>query len=114
MKPSLSSIPLAIAASVALAACGGAPSESDIKAAIEKEMTAGKQAMQQFAGAQGAAMFQSMVPEIKSIKKLGCKGDGDNAYRCDVEMEVAQSGSTGKGVTSIRFVKGSDGWMAQK
>jgi hypothetical protein len=97
-----------------LTACGGAPSEGDIKAAIEKQMGADVKAMAQMGGKQAADMFKGLVPEIKSVKKIGCKEDGEKAYKCDVEMEVTQMGSTNKGVAPMRFVKGSDGWIASK
>lgn len=114
MKPTISSLPFALVASLALTACGGAPSEAEIKATIEKQIAAERQAIQKMAGTQGTAMVNSLVPEIKSIKKIGCKDDGEKAYLCDVEMEVSQAGSTGKGVGPMRFVKGSDGWLLQK
>ncbi len=97
-----------------LAACGGAPSEGDIKTAFEKQIVADAKAMEQMGGKQAAGMMKGLLPEIKSVKKIGCKEDGENAYKCDVEMEVTQMGSTNKGIVPIRFVKGSDGWMASK
>lgn len=57
---------------------------------------------------------QSMV-EIVAARKLGCKEDGEKAYRCDVEIEVKQGGKTIKAPpTSLRMVKGSAGWSAQR
>jgi hypothetical protein len=105
---------LAAVAAFTLSACGGSPSEGDIKAAIEKQMQNETKAMQAFGGKQTAEMMKGLVPEIKSIKKIGCKEDGEKAYKCDVEMEVTQMGATNKGIAPLRFVKGSDGWMAQK
>lgn len=97
-----------------MAACGGAPSDGDIKAAIEKQTQAEAKAMEQFAEKQAPAMFKDMMPEIKSVKKIGCKEDGEKAYRCDVEIEVSQGKTTDKSVTAMRFVKSSDGWLAMK
>ena len=97
-----------------LTACGGAPSEGEIKTAIEKQMGADAKAMAQMGGKQAADMFKDMMPEIKSVKKIGCKDDGEKAYKCDVELEVTRMGSTNKGIAPIRFVKGSDGWIATK
>lgn len=104
----------ATVALLTLAACGGEPSESDIKTAFNKQVQAEAKAMQQFAGTAGADMAKSMMPEVKSMKKIGCKEDGEKAYKCDVEMEVTQMGNTNKGAISLRFVKGSDGWVAVK
>lgn len=105
---------MAAAVCVMLTACGGAPSESDIKAAIDKQVKADMQAMQRAGGGQAAAMFKNMMPEIKDVKKIGCKEDGEKAYRCDIELQVSQGGDTSKGPASMRFLKGTDGWMAQK
>jgi hypothetical protein len=99
---------------IALTACGGAPSEGDIKAAIEKQMQNETAAMQAFGGKKSAEMLKGLMPEIKNIKKIGCKEDGEKAYKCDVEMEVTQMGATNKGIRPLRFVKGSDGWVAQQ
>ena len=104
----------ATGALLVLAACGGSPSEGDIKLALEKQMGADTKAMAQIGGKQGADMMKGLLPEIKSVKKIGCKEDGEKAYKCDVEMEVTQMGNTNKGIAPIRFVKGSDGWTASK
>ncbi len=77
-------------------------------------MKAEKDAMEQIAGATGMNMFKGMTPEIKSVHKIGCKEDGEKAYKCDVELEVTQGNKTGKNAAAIRFLKGSDGWIAQK
>ena len=97
-----------------LTACGGVPSDGNIKASIEKQMGADAKAMEQFGGKQAANMAKNWLPEIKSIKKIGCKEDGDKAYKCDVEMEVTQKGKTNKGIAPFRFVKASDGWVVTK
>lgn len=98
----------------ALSGCSGAPSESDIKSAVEKQVKAEQDAMGQIAGKMGEDMYKSMIPEIKSVHKIGCKEDGEKAYKCDIELEVSQGGKTGKNAAALRFVKGSDGWIAQK
>jgi hypothetical protein len=105
---------LIVATTLTLTACGGAPSESDIKSAIEKQVQNEEKAMQAFSGKKEAALMKSLAPEVKSIKKIGCKEDGEKAYKCDVELEVTQMGVTNKGIAPMRFVKGSDGWIAQK
>ena len=42
----------------------------------------------------------------ESIVKIGCKEDGKNAYRCDVEVK---KGSAGRAMP-LRFVKTDAGW----
>lgn len=93
-------ISLLVLSSIFLAGCSGEPSQGDIEAAVAKQQ-------------QGVPKeVQGLVPEIKNVKKIGCKTDGEKAYICDIEMEVAQMGRTNKGVVPIRLVKASDGWMA--
>lgn len=55
--------------------------------------------------------MQGLVPEIVSVKKVGCESDGGQACSCDleVEVEVTQFGSVTKGVNPVRFVKAGDG-----
>jgi len=111
--------PLLLAASAVFAAsvltgCGGAPSEAEIKAALDREIDreiATQAAMaREMMGSDGEAMVKNMMPVVQNLKKLGCKPDGNKAYLCDVEAEVSMFGVTEKSTSSVRLVKGSDGW----
>ena len=95
-----------VAGALLLTACGE-PSEGDLRAAFEKQIAESNKM------AQGLGV--KMESKLHSLKKVGCKADGDNAYRCDVEvdMEVPLVGRK-KVVAPVRFVKGSDGWVASK
>ena len=98
-----------------LAACSGAPSEGDIRGALERQMKAEQEAMAKIGGAfGGAALVKSMMPAVSGVKKVGCKEDGEKAYRCDVEVEVSQGGKTSKGPAVFRLVKLSDGWSISR
>lgn len=55
-----------------------------------------------------------MFPEIKKFQKIGCTEDGEKAYRCDVEIDVLQLGTTNRSTVSMRFVKASDGWAVMR
>jgi len=90
-----------IAAALSLAACSKGPSESDMNKAVKKSV---EDSNQQMASIGFGKAFSSDVPEVK---KLGCKDDGENAYRCDIEV----SGRNGRKVVPARFVKSSDGWV---
>ncbi len=83
---------------ISLAACSGGPSESDIDKAVR-------------------TLLSNVIIDaesIQSVKKLGCQApDGAGGYMCNVELEMKHpSMGVQKGVRSIRFVKGSDGWVA--
>jgi hypothetical protein len=92
-----------------LAACGGAPSDSDIKTALEKAVSDQQKAM---AAVGGSAMGNLFKIDYTSVKKIGCKEDGEKAYRCDVEVSAKTALGEQKQVSSMRLVKGSDGWVA--
>jgi predicted small lipoprotein YifL len=92
---------LVFAAVVSLAGCGKGPSESEMNKAVKKSID---DSNRQMASIGFGSAFSSEVPEVK---KLGCKEDGDNAFRCDIEI----NGKAGKKVVPARFVKGSDGWV---
>ena len=100
-----------------LAGCSSEPSSSDIESAVKKSVDdANKAAVEMataFAGAKTMEKMKDSIPQAKvnSAKKIGCKEDGKNAYRCDVEYDVEQPmmGRIQK-VMPMRFVKGSSGW----
>ena len=106
---------------LALCGCSGAPSDGDIKDALQADQKRAEAQAEAIAGNSGPAadMVRQMAAqsrvEIVSAHKLGCKEDGEKAYRCDVEIEARQGGKAIKAPpASLRFVKGSDGWSAQR
>ena len=98
----------ALAISLALGACSGPPNESELKAAVEGKMKADSEALERSIGKQG----MPTKPELKTVRKVGCKSDGDKAYRCEVELEVNHDGTLAKGTASMRFVKNGESWIA--
>jgi hypothetical protein len=96
-----------IAACAALAACGGEPSESDLKAAMEQTFGGINQEL----GNVGKMIGKDLTTKVQAMKKLGCaKAEGNPGYRCDFEMTI--SGPLGEQTqkASGRFVKGDKGW----
>ena len=57
---------------------------------------------------------KSAAPTIESVKKLGCKADGDNAYVCDIELTIDAEGKKNAKSIPMRLVKTSSGWQASK
>lgn len=108
MNKTFWSIPTTVC--LALTACSGAPSEGELKQAIERKMKADSEALQRVVGKQG----MPTAPEIKRVEKVGCKEDRDKAYKCDVELELLQNGASSKGAASMRFIKDNEGWLATK
>ncbi len=91
-----------------LAACSNSPSDSELRAAIEGKMKADSEALELRVGKQA----MPAKPELKNVRKIACKADGDKAYRCEVELEVNHAGTIAKGTASMRFLKASNGWLA--
>lgn len=100
-----------ISACLALVACSGAPSESQMKEAFLAQAKQEREAVERFGGQKLAGLVSTLTPEFKGVRKIGCKDDGEKAYRCDVEIELVQAGTVAKKPVSLRFVKGSDGWL---
>lgn len=92
-----------------LAACGGAPSEGEMKDALQKQTDQMIKAMGPIAQISGMDNI-----EIRKVEKIGCEQDGDNAYRCDVKVFAKVKGQEMSETTRGRFVKTSDGWQASK
>ena len=104
----------ALLALLFLTGCGGEPSSDDIEKVFKAEM---EQTAQQLRQISGSASGSDSLPKIHSVRKIGCtNAQSGAAYTCDVELDVtgAYGGVRKKGVTQLRFVKGSDGWMASK
>lgn len=91
----------AVFAAALLTACSNGPSESDMNAAVKKSIETSNRQMS------AIGFGTAFASEVPQVKKIGCKDDGQNAHRCDIEV----IGKAGKNVVSARFVKGSDGWM---
>lgn len=95
--------------SMALVACGGAPSEGEIKDALQKQTDQMIKSMGPLAKMSGID-----TTEVRSVEKIGCEKDGENAYRCDVKVVVKVQGKEVSETSRGRFVKTSDGWQASR
>lgn len=77
---------LACAVLLSLAGCGMAPSEEDVRAALQAQM---------------GDVFKE---EIAKTKLLGCAKADAGGYRCDLNGPL--------GALGLRFVKSDSGWVA--
>ena len=100
-----------LAASVALlSACSGEPSSSDVEKAVSANAAQGSAQMEQLSRGSSRAF----MPQVHGIKKLGCRAETGTAYVCDIELDMTSQGVRGKVPTSMRFVKGSEGWAISR
>lgn len=97
---------LALATSALLSACGGSPSEGDVRAALAKQVDVRRQQAEQFAGKNSFIdqQFAEQQKAFSEVKLIGCKFDGEKAYVCDIQGKA--------GAARVRMLKGSDGWLA--
>jgi len=101
-----------------LTGCSSEPSASDIESAVKKSVDDSNKAAVEmataFAGAKAVESMKDAIPQAKvnSAKKVGCKEDGKDAYKCDIELDGEQPmmGRVQK-IVPMRFVKGSNGWV---
>ena len=88
----ISSLSFLLVAGIFLVGCGGAPSDDDIRAALQAQI-------ETFAGKQGSDMIKA---DLAKTKLIGCAKAEPAGYRCD------WTGPDGSG--SARFVKSDSGW----
>lgn len=104
----------ALTCAALLTACGGAPSEKEMHSAVQKQVDSANAQIGSIGsafGQPGAAVGDKLKTTLHDFKKIGCKSDGENAYLCDVEIDIeAPFIGRSKQVTPMRFVKASDGW----
>lgn len=109
--------PIAALAAALLVGCSGEPSSSDVKSLVEREIKPAleMQAMiMKNAAAFGGGKAGQDTPTLKDVKKLGCKPDGESAYRCDIELVVMTGAENKSQVVPMRFVRASSGWQVTK
>lgn len=103
-----------VSALLLLVGCSGAPSEGQITDAVLAQTKSDLEQMERAVGKGAVQAMRGRAGEVKSVKKIGCKEDGEKAYRCDIEVEVKQGEQIVKAPASMRFVKGSDGWVVAR
>lgn len=116
MRAFVLKISVVLAGAAVLAACSKGPSNKEVEASVRDRLEQATSAVEKMSGAMPAEMgklAQAMKTQVHSVKSLGCQSDGNNAYKCDVEVDLenAMTGRT-KQVLPLRMVKGSDGkWL---
>ena len=99
-----------------MTACSSEPSSSDIRTALESDLQQmldiQANMTNPFTGKGRSA--SATGPKVEDIRKIGCKEDGEKAYRCDVEIVIVEGGAKKSSVVPARFVKTSSGWQVMK
>jgi hypothetical protein len=98
---------VAVVACAGLAACGGEPSEADMKSAMEQIF---KGINEELDGV-GKVVGKDLTTKVQAMKKLGCaKAEGNPGYRCDFTMTITGPMGELSQKASGRFVKSDSGW----
>lgn len=106
-------VPVAV---LATTGCSSEPSSSDIKAALENDVKRTLEMQTNMTNVFGSRGKPASAtgPKLEDIRKVGCKEDGENAYRCDVELVIINAGEKKSSVMPARLVKTSSGWKAME
>jgi hypothetical protein len=109
---------------LALTACSGEPSASEIKRAVQDSFAQDASLLnnQNLLGVlANVAGLQNI--QLDSVDKVGCQPDGDYAHRCEVVIEYTMAtdkdslaammgvGGSKRVVARYRFLKTSKGWI---
>jgi hypothetical protein len=109
---------LLLASALGLAACNNEPSDADISEAVLRQVNAQSTTLEQWLGKEIGKEItraaRTFSGEVKGARKIGCQPDGDQAFVCDVELEVEHLGTLRREPARYRFVKGSEGWMVAR
>lgn len=95
---------------VLLAGCGSAPSESDVREAMDKHFEAQMRGMAGLVGGGEKAkkMMDDMKPDFSELKLLGCKeSESANGYLCDIDTELPM---VGRQTLPVRLIKADGDW----
>lgn len=111
---------LLVAVLLAAAGCSGEPSETDIRAAFEKDSVKNNASLNEAGKVMGGAgkALTDMIgkTEIHAVKKIDCVA-AQNApgFVCDVELDITVplTGRT-RDMVQARLVKGPEGWVLAK
>lgn len=93
MHPTLSKCAV-LAALLTLAGCGGAPSDDDVRAALNKQLV----------GVGGSMASDMYKEQLAKVKLIGCKKADAGGFQCDFANGAGGAGSG-------RFIKSDAGWV---
>lgn len=96
----------------ALAACGGGPSDAEVRKVIEDQVASELEQVSGIAGVKDSGMEEmvsSMMPKIENISPQGCKSSDNDAYLCTVEVTATMMGQTQTNMQDLRLKKNKSG-----
>lgn len=107
----LTTLSAVVSACALLTACGGEPSDGDMKAAVEKTFGGINKELDDV----GKMIGKDLSTKVKAFKKLACaKPEGKPGYTCDFEMTLTGPLGEKTEKASGRFVKEDRGWTVME
>lgn len=102
---------------VAAFAAAPEPTEAEILALTEKDVSSANQPVIEYQKKIGKAEVPpDMLIKVNSVRKIGCKPtEQADSYLCDVEMDLTvPNGGRRTRVVPVRFAKTDDGWKGSR
>ncbi|MDO8606882.1 MAG: hypothetical protein Q7R40_10130 [Phaeospirillum sp.] len=105
------SLSVVFTACALLTACGGEPSDTDMKAAVEQTFGGINKELDGV----GKLIGKDLATKVKAFKKVACaKPEGKPGYACDFEMTLTGPLGEKTEKASGRFVKDDKGWTVME
>ncbi|NLJ92781.1 MAG: hypothetical protein GX324_06975 [Aeromonadales bacterium] len=96
-----------------LSACGGAPSDAQVRKALEEKIQSDLQKISDMPSLEGSGfeeMANSMMPQVENLSPQGCEAADNDVYNCTVEATITVMGMEQTTTEVFRFKKQSGKW----
>ena len=96
-----------------LSACGGAPSDAQVRKALEEKIQSDLQKISDMPSLEGSGfeeMAGSMMPKIENLSPQGCEAADNDIYNCTVEATISVMGREQTSTEVFRLKKQSGKW----
>lgn len=95
-----------------VAACDGAPGDSDAAAAIERQAAQDRAVLGNLFGAFGADAPEGLTPKIHNVAVGDCTEEAGGVYACAVSMTVEMFNTVQESSSVMKFAWIDDEWRA--
>lgn len=113
---SVTKLGLVFGLAAVLTACGGAPSDAEVRKALEEQIQSDMN--QVTGGLKGAGLgdaMDSMMPKIDNISPQGCEEAANDIYNCTVEATITVMGMQQTNMQEFSFKKNKAGeWKVMR
>ena len=103
---------LVLGLAAVLTACGGAPSDAEVRKAVEAKILQERKQVSGMTGLLGSDfedMAESMMPKINDISPQGCEAADKDIYNCTVESTMTVMGIEQTIMQDFSFKKNKNG-----